>query len=796
MVMFTKGGDHYGELLSFRELSPKIKELLTSAPILAVADPSLPYELHVDSSGHSLGAVLYQKKDGLPRVIAYGSRMLKPAEQRYPTHKREFLALKWAITEQFHEYLYGANCTVYTDNNPLTYVLSTAQLDATGHRWLANLAAYQFDIKYKPGKSNKDADGMSRIPHGSTECLSSNVVSAICSMIHTPYVESLAISTDCDDILDYDISPAQLRFWRQAQRDDPCLAPLFPFLQNGKKPEKTEVPAICYSMLKEFDRLRLLRGGMYRVHSVDGKEERRLVLPSCFRKTVLHLLHDDMGHMGRDRTRALVQERFFWPRMCSEIEEYVSACSRCIARKATGDKAPLVPILTKQPLEVVAMDFLGLEVSKGGYQYILVITDLFTRYAVAIPTKNLSAKTTALAFNNNFVVHYGFPGRIHSDQGGSFENKVIRELCNLTGMEKSRTTPYHPAGNGMTERFNSTLLNMLGTLDPELKVEWHSRVSSLVHAYNCTPHSVTHLSPYFLMFGRHPNLPLDIVLDLQRNEELESSSIPQYVKNLRNSLRHAYDVATVSANSGHLKQKEAYDLKARAAILDIGDRVLVRKLHFSGKHKIADRWESAIYVVTDHPNKDVPVYVVKPEVGGRGRTLHRNHLLPIGRMRKVVSHFQKEQTSVPEVISMSECSSHSEAYSDDGDLVGVPQPSVARARREDGHSAGPAEPSGDVVGSLGSRVDQSSESDSSAEEADETISEPRYPQRDRRPPDRYGNFAQSHSTKVGCTGLQSKPQTRPKHASSHRKAVFQHSGAEQPGDVKLALLTKMLDLLK
>ena len=784
---------------SHQEAFDSLKQHLTSAPILSVADPSLPYELHVDSSAHSLGAVLYQRKNNLLSVIAYGSRTLKPAEQRYPTHKREFLALKWAVTEQFHEYLYGAKCTVFSDNNPLTYVLSTAQLDATGHRWLANLAAYDLDIKYKPGKLNKAADGLSRIPLSATDSLSSDVVHAICNMIPTPYVESLAISNDCDDILDYDSSPVQLRLWRQAQRDDPCLGPLFPFLQKGRRPEKTEVPVVCYSLLKEFDRLRLIRGGMYRVATVDGKEERRLVLPACFKKTVLHLLHDDMGHIGRDRTRALAQERFFWPRMFSEIEEYVSSCPRCISRKATGDKAPLVPILTSQPLEVVSMDFLSLEVSKGGFQHILVITDMFTRYSVAIPTRNLSAKTTALAFYNNFVVHYGFPGRIHSDQGGSFENKIISELCNITGMEKSRTTPYHPSGNGMTERFNSTLLNMLGTLDPDLKTEWHSRVSSLVHAYNCTPHSVTHLSPYFLMFGRHPNLPLDIVMDLQRNTDLESSSVPQYVKNLRNSLKHAYEMAKVSADVGHLKQKEAYDLRARAAILDVGDRVLVRQLHFSGKHKIADRWESSIYVVVKHPNKDVPVYIVQPEndASGKGRTLHRNQLLPIGIMRKpkVISHSRRKrkQVSAPAEV-VSELGSQSEEANSDDELV-VSQP-VAVCTRNDGDTAGPAEPSGDSGESSGNNAQAAleSESESSAEDADDVgLDEPRYPQRERRPPDRYGDFVQSHSVK-SKTKLQSKTHSRPKHASSHRKAVFQHN-VEQPSDVKLALLAKMLDLM-
>ena len=109
---------------------------LSNVPILAYANYQLPFKLHVDASCSSLGAVLYQHQDGLDRVIAYASRSLKPSEKHYPAHKLEFLALKWAITDKYHDYLYGTSFEVVTDNNPLTYILTTARLDATGHRWV------------------------------------------------------------------------------------------------------------------------------------------------------------------------------------------------------------------------------------------------------------------------------------------------------------------------------------------------------------------------------------------------------------------------------------------------------------------------------------------------------------------------------------------------------------------------------------------------------------------------------------------------------------------------------------
>ena len=140
----------------------KLKELCTSTPILAYAIYKKPFQLQTDASDLGLGAVLYQRDDeNHQRVIAFASRSLSNTERNYPTHKLEFLALKWAITDRFHEYLYGGQFDVYTDNNPFTYILTSAKLDATGQRWVASLANYDFRIFYKSGKTNIEADALS-----------------------------------------------------------------------------------------------------------------------------------------------------------------------------------------------------------------------------------------------------------------------------------------------------------------------------------------------------------------------------------------------------------------------------------------------------------------------------------------------------------------------------------------------------------------------------------------------------------------------------------------------------------
>ena len=153
-----------------QEAFEKLKSLSLKAPILAYANYKKPFRVYTDASERGLGAVLSQEQeDGKEAAIAYASRTLSKSEKRYDPHKLEFLALKWAITDRFHEYLYGGKFDVYTDNNPLTYVLTTAKLDATGQRWIAALGMYHFKIYYRSGKSNGNADALSRIPWHETD---------------------------------------------------------------------------------------------------------------------------------------------------------------------------------------------------------------------------------------------------------------------------------------------------------------------------------------------------------------------------------------------------------------------------------------------------------------------------------------------------------------------------------------------------------------------------------------------------------------------------------------------------
>uniref|UniRef100_A0A672IWZ8 ribonuclease H n=1 Tax=Salarias fasciatus TaxID=181472 RepID=A0A672IWZ8_SALFA len=236
----------------------QIIHCLTHAPVLAFADPQKPYILHVDASLKGLGAVLYQEHPEGLRPVAFASRKLSSSERNYPIHQLEFLSLKWAVVDKFHEYLYGARFTVRTDNNPLTYVLSTAKLNAVGHRWLAALSTYEFDVQYRPGRQNIDADLLSRnMPEVEDEdgwvTVPLSGVKTICKRVRASevpggspaYVAQLGASSHC--VPDIYAFPQHLELkslelmskqdLKRAQANDEAIGPAIQAIKNGCWPE-------------------------------------------------------------------------------------------------------------------------------------------------------------------------------------------------------------------------------------------------------------------------------------------------------------------------------------------------------------------------------------------------------------------------------------------------------------------------------------------------------------------------------------------------------------------------------
>ena len=305
-----------------------------------------------------------------------------------------------------------------------------------------------------------------------------------------------------------------------------------------------------------------------------------------------------MGHLGVERTVQLARDRFYWPYMARDIEHHVTNVCHCLKRKkpAVQPRAPSRSIVTTQPFELVSIDFVHLEHSSGGYEYILVVIDHFTRYAQAYPTKNKSAKTAAEKLFNDFILRFGLPQKIHHEQGSEFENDLFHSLEQLTGIPRSHTTPYHPMGNAQCERFNQTLLGMLRTMAENQKANWKNHINKMTFAYNCTKNESTGFSPFELLFGRAPRLPIDIIFG--STTACTSKQYPQYLKEWKAAMMEAHKIAAAKAGHCASQNRESYNRKARSSVLKPGDRVLVKNvLERGGPGKLRSFWEDKVYIV-------------------------------------------------------------------------------------------------------------------------------------------------------------------------------------------------------
>ncbi len=322
---------------SFEEL----KRLLTTNPVLAYADFSLPFILEVDASYGGLGAVLSQEQEGQVRPVAFASRSLRPTERNmsnYSSMKLEFVALKWAMTEKFREYLLGSRCVVFTDNNPLSH-LSTAKLGATEQRWAAQLAAFNFEIRYRSGRCNRNADALSR--QNPSE---SKVVGGLMpgTLVPASLQQALEVNpaAEVQQSMIVTVPGYSLADLGSLQAVDPVISEFLPFWRRKARPgreERQQMSPSALSLFRQWDHLVEKDGVLYRqVYSPNGGEEvLQLLLPITLKSEVLTLLHQQHGHQGIERTRELVRRRCYWPGLSSDVARCCQECERCQSAKDT-----------------------------------------------------------------------------------------------------------------------------------------------------------------------------------------------------------------------------------------------------------------------------------------------------------------------------------------------------------------------------------------------------------------------------------------------------------------------------
>ena len=215
------------------------------------------------------------------------------------------------------------------------------------------------------------------------------------------------------------------------------------------------------------------------------------------------LVYNQQGHQAIECMLQLVCERFYWSTLLQDMTNLVKSCKWCQTAKGLyiNPDPSQGSIIANNPMGLLCIDFMKVDPSKNGKENVLAMTYAFSKFSVTVVMQNQQAKTVAKALVDKWFYTYGIPARIHSDQGKSFDNKIIEQLLKIYGVKQSTTTPYNPCRNSPCERLNCTLQNLLKTLLKDQKPNWPAHLSALVFAYNATPHSTTGYQPYQFMFG-------------------------------------------------------------------------------------------------------------------------------------------------------------------------------------------------------------------------------------------------------------------------------------------------------
>ena len=579
----------------------------------------------------------------------------------------EFLALKWAVTEQFHEYLspYGKNrneFVVCMGNKPLSYIFSTANLDAAGQRWVAHLTSYNFALEYQKGKDSTVADFLSHMDDRLTE----DEVQDYLSKIPYPGVKAVLDNAvmplvdraeqgvwpnpDCQNACQektLDARPTRLATtnvidWKLEQKEDPVLYQVVKHRKASHETFKEDLLKVTdqkatTAYVKSKEQLIMKNGLLYRQSKKGPVEETmfQFVVPQIHRSAALDGCHRE----GQRRSLSLMQERFWWPGMTHDLRNCIKKCGHCRKFEAAPPIAPLKPLTCSGPGQLLHVDFTSIDETvplrqEPVIRNVMVMQDHFSKYVVAYVVKDQTACTATETLRSGYFRLFGAPAYLISDQGKAFTGHLITNLCELYGVQKLRTLPYHAQTNG--------------------QVEWSEHLPEMLSAYNCTHSAVTGYSPYFLLFGRKARMPVDYLFptlcNLPHQTKMEVSVVA-----MQKRLKEAFAVARHLISQEAAKQWRYYDCKAEAVALQPGDVVMVRTDGFVGKRKVKDRWEDGGFIV-ESQLKDWPVYKVRcPTADAKQKPkywiLHRNRLLLVTNEDDTVIPGQQAQAKVTPTIS-------------------------------------------------------------------------------------------------------------------------------------------------
>ena len=551
----------------------ELKKRLVTAPILTPPDWGKPFHVTLDASGWCLGAILWQEdEEGRERPIYYASRQMSPAERNYTATEREALAVIYAC-KKFRHYLLGYEVIFHTDHDALKYLVNKPDLSGRLARWILLLQEFNYTVVVKSGKSNCNADYLSRQrgPESSTD-LPADFPDEF------PEVPEAKLPEPEKDVPVYLVEGS----------DDSDFQGIIHYLQTGQYPDllNREEKSIFQHQVAPYC---LIRGVLFRMGADD---KLRRCLEVQYRRPVMRALHEGPagGHFAAVSTMERIRTAgYWWPHLNRDVKEFVRSCDPCQRTGAPSFRNhwPLTPIIPLAPFAKWGIDFIGpiFPVGSRRNRYIVLATDYATKWVEARATPRNDASTAATFLFEQIMMRFGCPLELVSDRGTHFLNETIEQITDLYHIKHRKTTPYNPKANGLTERANGIVGKILNKVVSAHKTDWDRKLHSAVFAYNTTWKKTTGKTPYFLVFGVDVLQEIELEVETYRvmaseygeqEEDLEDrfSQIDELEEHRRDSL----ELTIASQN----RRKEDFDRKLPQ---DTGIREGKLVLLFDSRHK-------------------------------------------------------------------------------------------------------------------------------------------------------------------------------------------------------------------
>ncbi|GBM62968.1 Transposon Tf2-8 polyprotein [Araneus ventricosus] len=526
-----------------------VQEIILKKPTLKNFDPNLPISLITDASKIAICGILLQKKDNVYYPLEFFSRKLTPAECKYPSIRRELLAI-YASVKHFHDQLLGEKFELLTDAKPLTEYQSLDKKPEIVARWLLYLGTFSFTPTHIPGSLNP-ADFLSRV----VEENSLNV-------------NNITLFQPNDKLSMQNISIEQ--------KQDAILSKIMNDLSVNKQ---------CKQYFLDVNSGLLM---IKNAHKNKKKIVNRIVIPKSLIKVCIETAH--APHFGVRKTFEFIRHKYQWKGMYLDTKNFCEHCEKCLENKpkAKLTQTQMIPKRNLAPGQCIAIDVVGkLPRSTDNKNFILTIIDHYSRYLEAYPLQNITSRTIINCLNKYFA-NFGLPKFLITDNATNFISNEMVEFFDRLNIQHRKSSIYYPMANGLLERAHRTMKESLASMC-ESTFQWSEKLLFFKLYYNNSIHSVTKFAPAEIFFGRKQNLPLDSFF-----EPITVENESKYLKNIRNnmcSIRNEFaknEEQYFKNNAPHIKGRKVPNF-------NLGDKVFVK--NFSHPHVFQEKYKGPFEII-------------------------------------------------------------------------------------------------------------------------------------------------------------------------------------------------------